>query len=92
MYEIYRYLENSLDTVRAETGLEDFAVALLEDLKGNPEFYLRILELLTGKKESDIIKMTAQDALLEFLEGLQQNKILSFHGMFKELSKDYGPF
>jgi hypothetical protein len=92
MYEVYRYLENGLNTIRAETSLDDFAVGLLEELKSNPEFYLRILELFTGKQEDDIVKMTAPEALLEFMEGLQENRILSFHGMFQELSKDYGPF
>lgn len=92
MYEVYRYLEPSLEITQATMSLEDFELALLENLKATPELYLRILELLTGNEENDIIKMTAQEALMVFMEGLEKNRILTFYSFIKELSKDYGPF
>jgi hypothetical protein len=85
MYELYGYLQAGLKEVNVDMPFTDFANSLLEELKKTPEAYLRIIHLLSGKSDKQILKMTGADVLLIFLEGLQANAILTFHSFITSL-------
>jgi hypothetical protein len=92
IYEVYRYLEKGLEKAKKDTPWDKFVVSLLEELKKEPEQYLRILQLLTGYEKETILQSRAADVVVWFIKGLQENKIMSFVEFFRDLSKDYGPF
>jgi len=85
MYEVYGYLQAGLEKVNADMPFTDFANSLLEDLKATPTAYLKIIHLLSGKSDKQILKMKAIDVLMIFLEGLQDNEILTFHSFITNL-------
>lgn len=85
MYELHGYLRAGLDVVNVDMPFTDFANLLLEELKKTPEAYLKIIHLLSGKSDKQILKMKAIDVLMIFLEGLQDNQILSFHSFITKL-------
>ena len=85
MYEVHGYLQAGLKEVNADMPFTDFANSLLEELKATPEAYLKIIHLLSGKSDKQILGMKAIDVLMIFLEGLQDNKVLSFHSFITKL-------
>lgn len=85
MYEVYGYLQEGLSKVNTDMPFTDFANILLEDLKKTPDAYLKIIHLLSGKSDKQILQMTGADVLLIFLEGLQGNKVLSFYSFITKL-------
>jgi hypothetical protein len=85
MYELHGYLQAGLKEVNVDMPFTDFANSLLEELKKTPEAYLRIIHLLSGKSDKQILKMKAIDVLMIFLEGLQDNGILTFHSFITKL-------
>lgn len=85
MYELHGYLREGLLKVNVDMPFTDFANSLLEELKATPEAYLKIIHLLSGKSDKQILGMKAIDVLMIFLEGLQDNKVLSFHSFITKL-------
>jgi hypothetical protein len=92
IYEVYRYLEKGLERAKLDAPWDQFIVSLLEELKKEPEQYIRILQLLTGYEKDTILRSRAADVVIWFIQGLQENKIMKFAEFFRDLSKDYGPF
>lgn len=87
MYEVYGYLKGGLQGVTEDTDFFDFAQSLMIYMGNWPEEMMRTLELLLGKPAEKIMKMDTGDVFIYFLEGLKENKLLTFHDFMKRMAK-----
>ena len=76
-----------LDNQKQDISVIDLAASILEKIKTSPMDYLECLSIFKGVPKNQIDLFDKNGALVVFMNGLKENRVLELHNRLKVLGQ-----